>query len=180
MLGNKNGLKGCKVMLCSVTYLEICLKKEISASAKTLRMYGNRLKKIRTSRLTSDLGCQIKVIWEFQRESYSPFGCIDDKETVAHLCKKLQELQKTEAVFKDSVVDFIDILMRGFRTMEASHHNSILKVDLGCCNTQCQYFECLEAHNLSISFYSREDSNYPSNLSIFVDESTQFPWTILN
>ena len=76
------------------------------------------------------------------------------QKRVAFLCKKLQELQKSEAVFKDSVVDFIDILMRGFGTMEASHHNSILKVDLGCSNAQCQCFEFLEAQNSSIPFYS--------------------------
>ena len=179
-LGNKNGLKDCKVMLWSATYPEICLKGEISASAKTLRMYSDRLKKMKASRVTSDLGCQFKVIWEFQLEFYSPFGCIDDKERGAHLCKKLQELQKSEAVFKDSVVDIIDILMRGFGTMEASHHNSILKVDLGCSNAQCQCFECLEAQYSSIPLYSREDMNYHSNLFTFVDENTQFPWTILN
>ena len=162
-------------MLCRVTYPEIFLKKELSASAKTLRMYDDRLKKMTASRVTSELECQFKVIWEFQRECYSPFGCIDDKERVAHLCKKLQELQKSESVFKDSVVDFIDILMRAFGTMEASHHNSILKVDLGCSNAQCQCFECLEAQNSSIPFYSREDLNYHSNLFTFVDENTQFP-----
>ena len=64
-LGNKTGLKNCKVMLCSVTYPEICLKREISASAKTLRMYGDRLKKMKASRDTSDSACQFKVIWEF-------------------------------------------------------------------------------------------------------------------
>ena len=130
---------------------------------------------MKDSRVTSDLGCQFKVIWEFQRESYSPFNCIDDKERVAHLCKKLQELLKSEAVFKDSVVDFIDILVRGFRTMEASHHNSILKVDLHCSSAQCQGVECLEAQNSSIPFYSRKEFNYHSNLFTFVDENTQFP-----
>ena len=114
------------------------------------------------------------MIWEFQRECYSPFVGIDDKKRVHHLCKKLQELQKSEAVFKDSVVDFIDTLMRGFATMEASHHNSILKVDLGFSNAQCQYFECLEEQNSSIPFYSRDDLNYP-NLFTFVDENTKFP-----
>ena len=138
-------------------------------------MYGDRLKKMKASRVTSDLGCQFRVTWEFQRKCYSPFGCIDDKERVAHFFKKLQELQKSEAVFKDSVVDFIEILMRGFGTMEASHHNSILKVDLGCSNAQCQGFECLEAQNSSILFYSRGDLSYHSNLFIFFDENSQFP-----
>ena len=130
-LGNKKRLKDCKVMLCNVTYPKICVKKEISASANTLRLYGDRLKKMKASRSTSDLGCQFKVIWEFQRQCYSPFSGVDDTERVA------QELQKSEAVFKDSVLDFIDILIRGLETMEASHNNSILKVDLGCSNAQC-------------------------------------------
>ena len=162
-LGNKNGLKYCKVLLCSATYPEICLQKEITASAKTLRMYGDRLKTMKTSQITSDLRCHFKVIWEFQRECYSPFGCMDDKERVAHLCKKLQELRKSEAVFKDSIVDFIEIIMRVFGTMEASHHNSILNVGLGCSNAQCQRFDSPEAQNLSSPFYSREDLNYHSN-----------------
>ena len=147
-------------MLCSVTYPETCLKKEISASANTIRLYGKRLKKMKASPSTSDLGCQFKVIWEFQRECYSPFSGIDDTERVAHLSKKLQKLQKSEAVFKDSVLDFIDNLIRGFGTMEASHHNSILKVDLGCSNAQGQCFERVEAQNSSIPFYCKDDLNY--------------------
>ena len=55
-LGNKNGFKDCKVMLCSVTYQEICLKKkELTASTRTLRMYGDRLIKMKASWVTSDL-----------------------------------------------------------------------------------------------------------------------------
>ena len=99
-IGNKKGLKDCKVMLCSVTNPEICLKKEISPSANTLRLYGDRLKKLKASRSTSDLGCQFKVIWEFQRECYSPFSGIDDTERVALLCKKLQELQNPKQFLK--------------------------------------------------------------------------------
>ena len=130
---------------------------------------------MKASQSTSELGCKFKVISEFQRECYSPFSGMDDTERVAHLCKKLQELQKSETVFKDSVLDFIDILMRGFGTMEASHHNSILKVDLGCSNAQCQYFECVGAQNSSIPFYCKDDLNYHSNLITFFDENTQFP-----
>ena len=64
--GNGNELKAWEVMLRSVTYPEICLKKEITASAKTLRMYGDRLKKMKASRVTYGLGYQYKVMWEFQ------------------------------------------------------------------------------------------------------------------
>ena len=120
------------------------------------------------------MGCQFKVIWEYQRECFSPLSGIDDAEKVAHLWKKLQELQKSEAVFKDSVVDLIDILMRGFRTMEASHHNNMLKVDLGCYNAHCQGLESFEAQKSSIPLFDRDDLNYHSNLFSF-DKTTQFP-----
>ena len=173
-LGIRSGLKDCKVMLCNVTYPENCLKVEMTKSSNTLRIYGERLRKILTSQATIDLGCQFKVIWQYQRERYSPFGGIDDAENVAHLCKKLQELQKSDAVFKDSVVDFIDILMRGFGKMEASHHNNMLKVNLGCSNAQCQCLECYEAQNSTIHLFDRDDLNYHSNLFAF-DENTQFP-----
>ena len=147
-------------MLCNVTYPKNCLKVEMTTSSNTLRLHGERLRKILTSQATIDLGCQLKVIWEYQRECYSPFSGIEDAEKVAHLCTKLQELQKSDAVFKVSVVDFIDILMRGFGTMEASHHNNMLKVNLGFSNAQCQCLECFEAQNSSIPLFDRDDLNY--------------------
>ena len=64
-LGNKSGLKDCKVMLCNVTYPENCLKMEMTKSSNTLRIYGERLRKILTSQATIDLGCQFNVIWEY-------------------------------------------------------------------------------------------------------------------
>ena len=61
---------------------------------------------ISTSQVTFDLGCQYKVNCEFQRESYSLFKGMDDTDRVAHLRNKLMQLQKSNAVFKDSVVDY--------------------------------------------------------------------------
>ena len=174
-LEKKNGLKDCNVRLYSVTYPELCLKMEMKNSSSSLRIYGDRLGMISTSQVTFDLGCQYKVIWEFQQESYSPFKGMDDTDRVAHLCNKLLQLQKSDAVFKDSVVDYIDILMRGFGTIEASHHSNTLKVDLGCSNAQCYCFECVEEQNINISRVNRDDFEYHSNSFTFFDENTQFP-----
>ena len=113
---------------------------------------------ISTSQVTFDLGCQCKVIWEFQRE------IMDDTDRVAHLCNKLPQLQKSDAVFNDSVVDYTDILMRGFGTVEDSHHSNTLKVELGCSNAQCYCFECVEEQNINISRVNRDDFEYHSNL----------------
>ena len=95
---------------------------EITNSSNTLRMYGDRLTMISNSQVTFDLGCQYKVIWEFQLESYSPFKGMHDTDRVAHLCNILLQLPKSNSVFKDSVVDYIKTLMCGFGTIEASQH----------------------------------------------------------
>ena len=121
-----------------------------------------------------DLGGRFRVFWDYQRKCYSPFSGIEDAEKVAHLCKTLQELQNSDAVFKDSVVDYIDILMRGFATMEASHRKDMLKVNLVSFNAQCQCLECFEARNCRIPLLDGGDLNYHSNLFVF-HESTQFP-----
>ena len=120
-------------------------------SSRSLRMYGDRVSMISNSQVTFDLGCQYNLAWEFQRESYSPFKSIDDTDRVAHLSNKFTQPQKSEAVFKDPVVDYIDILMLVFGIIEGSHHSNTLKVDLGCSNAQCYRFECVEEQNINIS-----------------------------
>ena len=64
--------------------------------------------------------------------------------------------------------------MRGFGTMEASHHKNMLKVNLGCSNAQCQCLECFEEQTSSIPLFDRDYLNYHSNLFAF-DEINQFP-----
>ena len=64
--------------------------------------------------------------------------------------------------------------MRGFGTMEASHHNNMLKVNLGCSNAQYQCLECFETQTSSVPLFDRDDLNYHSNLFAF-DENNQFP-----
>ena len=122
----KNGLKDCSFRLCSVTYLELCLQMEIANSSSTLRISSDRMSMISTTQVTFDLGCQYKVFRELQRENYSPFKVMDDTERFAHLCNKLLQLQKSDAIFKESIVVDTDILMRGFGTIEDSHHSNTL------------------------------------------------------
>ena len=174
-LEKKNGLKDCKVSLYSVTYPELCLKMEVNISSSSLRIYGDRLGMISTFQVTFDLNCQYKVIWEFQRERYSPFKGIDGTDRVAHLCNKLRQLQKSLAVFKSSVLDFIGSLLRGFGTIEASHHSNTLKMELACSNTQCDCFGDVGEHYINVSRVNRDDFEYHINLFTIFDEITQFP-----
>ena len=98
-LEKKNGWQDCNVTLCSVTYLELCFKTQLTNASSTLRMYGESLSMTSTPQVTLDLGCQYKVIWVYQRKNYSPFNGMDDTNRVAPLCVELLQLQKSDAVF---------------------------------------------------------------------------------
>ena len=74
---------------------------------------------------------KFNLTWEFHRTSYTEFADDVDLEKLSHLSKKLVELQRSDAPFKDSVIDFIDLLKRGFGNINASHHNNTLSIDLG-------------------------------------------------
>ena len=128
-LGKKNVPKDCNVKLSSVTYLELCLKMEITISSSALPMYGDKLSMISTSQVTFEMIFQYKSISEFQRESYPQLTGMDDKERVAQSCYKLLQLQESDAVFKDSVVDYMENIMRRFGTIEASHQSNTMKVE---------------------------------------------------
>ena len=92
---------------------------------------------------------------------------MDDTDRASHLCEKLLKLQQSDAVFKDSVLDYTDFFVRGFGTIEASHHSNTLKVDLGCSNAQRFCFECDEVKNRNIRRVSRDNCEYLSNLFTF-------------
>ena len=112
------------------------------------------------------------MIWEFHRERFSSFKGMNDPDRVAHFCNKILQLRKYDAVFKDFVVDCTDILMRGFGTIEASHHSNSLKIDLECPNAQGYYFQSVEAQRTNISRVNRDDFEYHSNLFTIFDENT--------
>ena len=117
---------------------------------------------------TASLGCDFNLSWEFHRTSYTDFDEEIDAEKVTYLSKKLVELQNSDGPFKDSVIDFIDLLKRGFGNINASHHNNVLSVDLGYSNAQCQCYEC-------VGLASQENlfSQYSTNLFSY-DENAQF------
>ena len=79
---------------------------------------------------TKDLGCKFENVWELQRSCYTEFDENEDAEKLSYLSRKLAELQKSNAIFKDSVIDFINLLQRGFGNINIAHHNNVLKVIL--------------------------------------------------
>ena len=115
---------------------------------------------------TRSLVCDSNLTWQFHRTSYTEFDDEVDVEKLSYLSKKLVELQRCDAPFKDSVIDFIDLLKRGFGNINASHHNNILSVDLGLSNAQFQCYECL--------ILPAQGNIYEPNLFSYIDESAQF------
>ena len=57
------------------------------------------------------------------------------------------------------MIDFIDLLKRGFGNINASHHNSTLSIDLGYSNARCQCSECLD-----LPTQGNTMKNYETNL----------------
>ena len=57
-----------------------------------------------------DLGCKFENVWELQRSCYTEFDENEDAKKLSYLCRKLAELQKSNAIFKDCVTYFINLL----------------------------------------------------------------------
>ena len=86
---------------------------------------------------TTDLGCSYEMSWELQPRCYTECDESEDIGKLSFLSKRLAELERSLAVFKDLVLDFFELLIRGFGTIKASHHNHV-SVDLGISDAQCQ------------------------------------------
>ena len=121
-----------------------------------------------------DLGCKFENVWELQRACYTEFDENEDAEKPLYLCRKLVELQKSNAIFKDSVIDFINLLQRGYRNINTAHQKNVIKVDVGYYNAQCQRFECTEASDSVFEGNERKDFKFDHNLFSFIDENAQF------
>ena len=118
---------------------------------------------------TNGLECKFNLTWEFHRTSYAEFDDDFDLEKLSYLSKKLVELQRSDAPFKDSVIDFIDLLKRGCGNINASHHNSTLSIDLGYSNAQCQCFECLDLPTQGNTMKNHKTISFS-----YIDENGQF------
>ena len=86
----------------------------------------------------------------------------------------MAQLQKSNAIFKDCVIDFINLLQRGFGNNNIARHINVLKVDLGYSNAQCQCFECTEASDPVFEGNERKDFKFDPKLFSFIDENAPF------
>ena len=132
------------------------------------------MKSMLQTKSTKDLGCKFENVWELQRSCYTEFDENEDAEKLSYLCRKLAEQQKSNAVFKNSVIDSINLLQRGFVNINIANNNNVLKVDLEYSNAQCQCFECTEASDSVFEGNERKDFKFDPNLFSFIDENAQF------
>ena len=121
------------VKLFPVSYLENCLKREASYGGNRLFILGERLKSMLQTKSTKDLGFKLENVLELQRYCYFEFDENEDAEKLSYLCRKLAELQKSNALFKGCVIDLINLLQRGFGNINIAHQN-VLKVDFWYAN----------------------------------------------
>ena len=137
-------------------------------------MYGERMKSMLQTKSTKDLGCKFENMWELQRSCYIEFNENENAEKISYLCRKLAELQKSNALFKDCLIDFINLLQRGFGNINIALHNNVLKEDLGYSNAQCECFECTEASDSVFEGNERKDFKFDPELFSLIDEKAQF------
>ena len=161
------------VTLFTVSYPENCLKREAKYGGNQLFIHGERMKSMLQTKSTNDLGCKLENVCELQRSCYTEFDENEDAEKVFHLRRKLAELQNSNAIFKDCVIDFINLLQRGLGNINIAHHNNVLKVHLGCSNAQCQCFECTEASHTVLEGIEGKDFKFDPKLFSFIDENAQ-------
>ena len=121
------------VKLFTVSYLENFLKREASYGGNRLFILGERLKSMLQTKSTKDLRFKLVSVSELQRYCYFEFNENEDAEKLSYLCRKLAELQKSNALFKACVIDLINFLQRGFGNINIAHQN-VLKVDFWYAN----------------------------------------------
>ena len=126
-------IKNSNVKLLKVSYPKKCLQSEFRLSGKRLFIHGDKLIKMLQLKPTTDFGCNFDLTLELQRACYTEFDDCEDIEKLSFLSR---QLAKSQAVFKDRVLDFTDLLMRGFGPITASHHSSVLSGDLGFSEAQ--------------------------------------------
>ena len=117
-----------------------------------------------------DLGCKIHNLREIQRSCKTEFDDNEDAENLFYRCRDLAGLQKSNAVFKDCAIDYINLFKRSFAIINIAHNSSVLKVDLGCSNVRCDCFENTEA---SYSVLKGKQKNFKFNPRSFsaIDEN---------
>ena len=162
-------IKNSVAKLYAITYPEICFKTEVTLSTNNLFIHGEKIKEMMNATTTNGLECKFNLTWEFHRTSYTEFDDDVDLEKLSSLSRKLVELQRSDAPFKDSVIDFIHLLKRGFGNINISHHNNTLSINLGYSSAQCQCFECLDLPNQGNTM-----NNYQTSLFSYIDENAQF------
>ena len=169
-------LRNSFVKLFTVSYPENCLEREREASygGNRLFIHGERMESMLQTKSLKDLGCKFENVWELQQSCYTEFDENEDAEKLSYLSRKMAELQMSNAIFKDFVIGFINLLQRGFGNINIAHHNNVLEVDVRYSNAQCQCFECNGASDYVFEGTERNDFKFDPHLFSFIDENAQF------
>ena len=105
---------------------------------------------------------------------FSEFDDNQEAEKLYYLCRKLTELQKSNAAFKDCVIDFINLLQRGYGIVNIAHFYNVHKVDFSYPNAQYQCFQFTEALDSVFDGNERKDFNFDPSLFSFIDKNAHF------
>ena len=102
---------------------------------------GEKMKNMLNRKTTESLGCKFNSVWELDR--HNSLGDCTDNEKALYVFRKLVELEKSDAPFKDTVIPYIELLQRGIGRLFVTEHSRTLDIDLRHSNAQCMCFECM-------------------------------------
>ena len=154
-----SNLQWANVRLLTVSYPENFLRTEMSSFGnRSFVIEGERMKSMLNRKTTESLGCKFNRFWELDR--HNSLGDCTDNEKALYVFRKLVELEKSDAPFKDTVIPYIELLQRGIGRLFVTEHSRTLDIDLGHSNAQCMCFECM---------------NQPLQLDEEIDNTTSSP-----
>ena len=119
---------------------------------------------------TDAIGRNFKCTWEYEKQN--PLGTSGVTEKALFLFQRLVELEKSDALFKDTVISFLELLQKRKGRLYLSEHSGTLDIDLGVSNAQCTCFECLSHPLRFVGSTTQEANNYSPQLFSAYGEDT--------
>ena len=129
------------VKLMTVSYPENFVGAETNKSTtSTISVRGENMQSL-MKKTTEGLVCNFTCAWEY--EKHNSLGTSVDTEKALFLFQRLVGLEKLDALLKDDILSYKDLLQKPIGQIYLSEHSLCLDIDLGVTNAQCTCFEFL-------------------------------------
>ena len=114
--------------------------------------------------------CKLKRVWEY--EKHISLGASVGSEKTEFLFRRLLEIELSDALFKDSILSFIDFHEKGFGRLFVTEHSWTLDFGLAVTNAQYRCFGCITQPLQIMVSTAQEGNDQASQLFSVYDENT--------